>query len=213
MRKQSYVRLNNVYETNISSLRAYDPNIELPAYNWRLDEKSYYKLMSVLLLEAQDYPSTKSIRSAVKPHNTVIPICAPGPTTTQNLRNARVTIYTSGPIANQDPRNERIPTCAPVRETSSGPQFHQNPAIPARQHYGNVLADRAIQQLQTQRSPPYVSYGTTMELPLPTPHRIRRRESYSYCLCESAIAFLFCLCLCWLLVGFAWWLIWRMFGV
>jgi hypothetical protein len=206
------VRLDNVYETNISSLRSYDPNIELPAYNWRLDENSYHKLMTLLSLEAHNYPSTDSLRSVRKTHNASIPICAAGPTATEDLRNAYLPPI-PGPTAPQNLLNARVPTCAPVRAASSAPQFHQNSAVPARQLYGDVSADLAIQNLQTQRSPPNVNYSTTMELPPPTPHRNQRRESYWCCLCKSAMAFLFCLCLVWLLVGSVGWLIRRKFGI
>lgn len=88
LRKQSYVRLDKIYKTDMSSLRSYNPDIGLPAYNWRLDEKSYRKLMSLLLLEAQDYPPTDSVKSARKTHKERIPICAPGATATQDQRNA-----------------------------------------------------------------------------------------------------------------------------
>jgi hypothetical protein len=90
LRKQSYVRLDNVYETNISNLRSYS-DIEFPAYHWRLDENSYHKLMGLLFLKVQDYPPTDSLRSIKK------------------IRNARITISAPGRTATQDPENVYIP--------------------------------------------------------------------------------------------------------
>jgi hypothetical protein len=158
LRKQSYVRLDNVYETNISSLRSYNLEIELPAYHWRLDEKSYHKLMSLLLLEAQDYPPTDSVKSIRKARNARIPICAPGPTVAQNLRNTRIPICALGTTATQDQGNAYTP-----HRLSSEPVLKM-PAPRIRTH-------------QIHHSPAYVNYGSIMQLPPPTTHTQRHHQS------------------------------------
>jgi hypothetical protein len=211
LRKQSYVRLDNVYETNLFSLRSYDPKIDLPAHHWRLDEKSYQKLMSLLLLEPQDYPSTDSVKPLRKSHATRIPICAPSPTTTQNPQNASIPIRAPGPRATQDLGSAHLPhTPGPITT-----QHLQNAYSPQRASPGLVRTAPSlrIQTHQMQYSPLYAEYGSTMQLPPPAQHSIRQRESYGYCLGKSAMAILFCLCLCWLLVACVWWLIWRRFSV
>ncbi len=230
LRKQSYVRLDNVYETNISNLRSYNNNpvIELPAYNWRLDETSYHKLMSLLHLKANEYPPTDNFESVRKTHNVSIPIYSPVPTTTQNLQSARITIYAHGPPPTQDPQNLRVSTCVPdpkatpnlqkarvakytpVRESFEPPRFASNSTGTVRQHYDDALANPAIQRLQACHSSPYGAYGSTMQLPLPATYSIERRRSWGSC--DLARALVFGLLL-WLVVAYAGWLIWHMLGI
>jgi hypothetical protein len=228
LRKQSYVRLESVYETSISNLRSYVPDIDLPAYHLRLEKESYQTLMSLLSLDAQDYPATDMLKSARKTRNNAsIPIRAPAFTKTQSAPSPDVQPYVPSPIATQDVHNPPKPMCAlgptatrnlselldethdpdqPVRTS----QFCQNRAGPASQPYGNMFVDLEIQAPPGLPPPSSVAYGTTIQLPHPALHRAERRRSS--CPSEFTVAVLFGFFVLWLFLAYAGWLIWRMFG-
>lgn len=228
LRKQSYVRLENVYETSISNLRSYVPEIDLPAYHLRLEKESYQKLMSLLSLDAQDYPATDTLKSARKIRNNAsIPIRAPAFTKTQSAPSPDVRPYVPSPIATQDLQNPPKPMSAPgptasrnlselLNETHNPdqpvrtPQFRQNRAGPASQPYGDLFVDLEIQSPPGLPPPSSVAYGTTMQLPHPALHRPERRRSSCSNKFTGAVVFGFFVL--WLLVAYAGWLIWRMFG-
>jgi hypothetical protein len=228
LRKQSYVRLENVYETSISNLRSYVPDIDLPAYYLRLEMESYQKLMSLLSLDAQDYQATDMLKSARKARNNAsIPIRAPSFTKTQSAPGPDVPSYVPSPIAAQDLHNPPRLMCAPgpiatrnlseiLGETHNPdqpvrpPQFRQNGVGPASQPYGDMFVDLEIRAPLELPPPPCVTYGTTMQLPQPALYRTERRRSS--CSTEFAAAVLFCFFVLWLFVAYAGWLIWRKFG-
>jgi hypothetical protein len=227
LRKQSYVRLENVYETSISNLQSYVPNIDLPAYHLRLEKESYQKLMSLLSLDAQDYPATDILKSARKTRNNAsIPIRAPACTKTQSAPSPNVRPHVPSPIATQDLHNPLKPMYAlgptatrnlselldethdpdqPVRTF----QFRQNRAGPASQPYGDTFVDLEIQAPLGFPPPPCVTHDTTMQLPQPALYRTERLRSS--CSRVSAAAVLFCFFVLWLFMAYAGWLIWRMF--
>jgi len=125
----------------MSSLRSYNPDIQRPAYYWRLDEKSYHKLMSLLLLETQDYPPTDSVKSARKAHKERIPICAPGEIATQDQRVA----YTPQRVS-----SEPVLIIPPPRI-----QTHQTHHSPPHVNYSTImqLPPPTTQPNRRQQSP------------------------------------------------------------
>jgi hypothetical protein len=219
LRKQSYVRLESVYETSITNLRSYAPDIDVPAYDLRLDKESYQRLMALLSLDAQDYPPTTALESARKIRNsTRIPISIPGPGTAQTApynpaltptRDARHAHCTAVPTATQTLHELPHEPQAP-EEPAWNPISRQNRAGPAPQPYGDMFVDLESRVPPGLPSAPYMTYETVTQLPAPTMHRSQWRRRIFYC-CEGefAVALVFCFFLFWILVAYAGWLVWR----
>ncbi len=234
--KQSYVRLDSIYRTKLSNLRSYnnDHTIELPAYNWRLDESSYYKLMCLLNLEAQEFPSTDNVMSTRYSQNHSNAVLAPLSTrtplstNTSNIQRSRDAKYLPDPTGNIDEENGQIPTCASgsaatldlenvYREGCTPPadslrcsESLLDTADAATQYCNDTRSDATIQSLQSHHANlSGITYDIETQLPLPATQNTghyRGHDGSHWCKMLYAL----CLCLVSLLQFCLGWMIWCM---
>lgn len=197
LRKQSYVRTEHVYETDISNLRSYAPDNNLPAYHLRLDEESYLKLMSILSLEAQDYPATDTLKSARKTRKYAsVPIHGPSTGTSQNAAhpdpapNTPTTIKASNPRIPRASMSASDPTAAQnLYDLLYEPDATEQPtkARPAAEPRSDMFVD--LEACMPPGSPPpsCITYDTAKQLSPPPVHGSKRGGSS--CLGRFAAAF------------------------
>ena len=160
MFKQSYVRLDHVYDAPFSVLRSYSPNGR--AYHWRLDINSYCRLAALLALEPEVYPPTNNLWETAT-------------TRLQQLANPTL-VQDQGPGLSfqHSVATERIPSPAP---TSAAPSDVLTEYIPptASQQQRPRTPDIWSQTDESRDSTMYPNYGPIRQLPMPTTYTPRRQ--------------------------------------
>jgi hypothetical protein len=162
LRKQSYVRLHNIYNVPLSLLRAY-PFTRSRAYHWRLDKESYNTLMTALSLKPQHYPPTNTLwetaSERLDPNSRELPSIA-GPSSH--------TIPSGQSLPQKPVQYLRMPPHPSIEEPFLPPHISTRPA--ARPYF-----------VPTHNSdlPNPRNYGSiTSGLPLPTPCSTSRGGGY-----------------------------------
>jgi hypothetical protein len=173
MFKQSYVRLDHIYEARLSMLRSYSPNRR--AYHWRLDMTSYCRLATLLGLEPEIYPSTSNLwetataRLQQLANPKAIPDEVVSPTAHRIVAPSTVPSFSPSTAAPEELRTSYIPPRANQQQSTTVPRY-----LPRTR--------------QTRYPNSFAHYCTTRQLPTPTTYTPRRQAGcYSFTMMISLV--------------------------
>lgn len=184
--KQSYVRLDHVYNISFDLLRSYSNDMNGRAYQWRLDEVSYHRLANLLHLKPETYQPTSNLSEteAMRPQlladQGVIPDHEPSARFQQSVDVAGVPSLVSASAAPNNFCTDHIPPMA-------------------NQQQGLGVSDLCS---QTSFSHSDANYGTIRGLPTPVIHTSRRQRDF------PSLAMII-LTIFWLLMIYTGWWIYR----